>query len=308
MLAVATASGHGGVVEEDDLCLIKVDYLSAHFKIYQPRQSGHRQFCEDLPAAGESVFVMEYEHDALASMPVDFRIIKNTTGKGRFTRIDDVDAIDDLDAVTVYYRPPTVEAHVYTVLHEFSAEGDFVGIVSARHPVSGKVYAAVFPFEVGFTGVGYWPLILLILAAVQLQYLLMSGRLKRWLGRAGQPALVVLCLVAAIPAGADQRSADQLVVRYESSLQPVEINKMHSWLLRVETADGRPVEDATIEVDGGMPEHDHGLPTQPRVTAELGGGSYRVDGLRFHMRGDWELVFTIRHGKHTSTVVVSLTL
>jgi len=37
------ASAHGGVVEEDDLCVIKVNYLRAHFKIYQPRASGHEQ-------------------------------------------------------------------------------------------------------------------------------------------------------------------------------------------------------------------------------------------------------------------------
>ena len=28
------AEAHGGVVEEDDLCVIKVNYLRAHFKIY----------------------------------------------------------------------------------------------------------------------------------------------------------------------------------------------------------------------------------------------------------------------------------
>ncbi len=45
------AFAHGGVVEEDDICVIKVNYLRAHFKIYQPRVSGHEQFCEDLPAS-----------------------------------------------------------------------------------------------------------------------------------------------------------------------------------------------------------------------------------------------------------------
>ena len=52
-------SAHGGVVEEDDLCVIKVNYLRAHFKVYQPSTLGHEQYCEDLPMATESVFVME---------------------------------------------------------------------------------------------------------------------------------------------------------------------------------------------------------------------------------------------------------
>ena len=54
------AFAHGGVVEEDDLCVIKVSYLRGHFKIYQPLIDGHKEYCEDLPNATESVFVMEY--------------------------------------------------------------------------------------------------------------------------------------------------------------------------------------------------------------------------------------------------------
>ena len=74
LMTDSSARAHGGVVEEDDLCVIKVNFLRAHFKIYQPRVSRHEQFCEDLPAASESVFVMEYQHDSLAIMPIDFRI------------------------------------------------------------------------------------------------------------------------------------------------------------------------------------------------------------------------------------------
>jgi hypothetical protein len=39
----------------------------------------------------------------------------------------------------------------------------------------------VFPFEVGYTGFGYWPWLVAVLLLVQLQYLYMSGRLARWL-------------------------------------------------------------------------------------------------------------------------------
>ena len=83
---------------------------------------------------------------------------------------------------------------------------------------------------------------------------------------------------------------------------------MHSWTLHVETEDGEPVTGATIEVEGGMPAHDHGLPTAPRVTEELGDGDYRLDGVRFHMGGQWELVFRIRAGDIEDIVVVTLDL
>ena len=95
------ALAHGGVVEEDDLCVIKVNFLRAHFKIYQPEVSGLEQYCEDLPTAADSIFVMEYQHDALAEMAVDFRIIRDVTGKGRFARLEDVQQIADIDDATV---------------------------------------------------------------------------------------------------------------------------------------------------------------------------------------------------------------
>ncbi len=300
-LAPDRLMAHGGVVEEDDLCIIKVNYLRAHFKIYQPRVSGHEQFCEDLPVASESVFVMEYEHDSMSGMPIDFRIIRDVTGKGRFARIEDVDEIADIDAATVFYRPASLEPDVYTVLHEFEEEGEFIGIVSARHPDTNKVYAAVFPFEVGFTGWGYWPVIIALLIVIQAQYLLMSGRLKRWFGTA---SAIAFCLVL-VPGIA---RADELVVTYSTPGGPVEINRMHSWVLHVRTSDGAPVTGAKIEVDGGMPAHDHGLPTQPRVTREIGDGDYQLDGVRFHMGGYWEMVVSVTTDAGTETIVIPLTL
>ncbi len=97
-------------------------------------------------------------------------------------------------------------------------------------------------------------------------------------------------------------------VQYTSALDPIPINRMHEWTVRVETADGDPVEDAEIIVDGGMPAHDHGLPTQPRVTEYLGDGDYRVRGLRFHMRGAWQVRFEIRDGELRDRVTFDLAL
>lgn len=304
------AIAHGGVVQEDDLCVIKVSYLRAHFKVYQPRASGHEQFCEDLPVASESVFVMEYLHDALATMPIDFRIIRDVTGKGRFARLEDVEKIDDLDGATVFYQPAITDPDVFTVVHEFAEEGDFIGIVSAMQPDTRKVYAAVFPFEVGFTGVGYWPFFIGVLVLLQLQYLLMSGRLRRWLGSRESTGVAGLCLCLLLLAPIDDVYADDedLRVTYSTPSGPPAINQIHSWILHVESAAGVPIENAEITVTGGMPEHDHGLPTHPRVTEELGGGDYALDGMRFHMRGYWEIEVTIATEHGSSVVVIPLQL
>ncbi len=95
---------------------------------------------------------------------------------------------------------------------------------------------------------------------------------------------------------------------YASRGGPITINHIHSWNLHVETPDGRPVEGAQITVDGGMPQHGHGLPTQPRVTRDLGGGNYLVEGMKFQMTGWWVVKYTVRSGQQTDTTVFNLML
>ena len=248
---------------------------------------------------------MEFMHDALQRMPIDFRIIRDVTGKGRFARMQDVEALEDLDAATVFYRPPMLEPDVYTIAHDFTEEGDYIGIVSAKNPDTGEVYASVFPFEVGFTGWGYWPFIVGLLVLIQIQYLLMGGRLKRWLRKTSPAVLVLGALLLQAPGTAN---AGGFIVTYTTPDGPPEINRMHSWILYVESDSGEAVEGAQIEVDGGMPAHDHGLPTRPQVTEELGGGYYRLDGVRFHMSGQWEMIVTIQSDESEETVVISLNL
>ena len=93
-----------------------------------------------------------------------------------------------------------------------------------------------------------------------------------------------------------------------SELEPVVINQLHSWTLHLQTADGAPVEGATITVSGSMPAHSHGMPTNPQVPADLGGGNYRVEGIQFQMGGEWEVIFNITAGAVTDAVVFRFTL
>ncbi len=79
----------------------------------------------------------------------------------------------------------------------------------------------------------------------------------------------------------------------DPKLEPLVINQIHEWTLHIETADGEPVENARIMVEGDMPEHKHGLPTRPEVTENLGNGDYLVEGMKFNMPGHWEVTFTV---------------
>jgi hypothetical protein len=97
-------------------------------------------------------------------------------------------------------------------------------------------------------------------------------------------------------------------VSSRSRLSPIAINRIHSWVLHLETGDGQPVEAAKITINGGMPEHDHGLPTAPQVTRYLGNGDYLVEGIKFHMNGWWQMSFLITAGEQRDSVTFNLVL
>lgn len=132
---------------------------------------------------------------------------------------------------------------------------------------------------------------------------------------------LILLLVAAfaamlirmnyVPADLDYsttRLSEQGLFRGSYVTEPIKINQLHSWTLHVQTADGNPIDNAEIVVDGDMPQHGHGLPTQPQVTQNLGNGDYLVEGMKFQMGGWWVMEFHITANGQTDTVKFNLLL
>jgi hypothetical protein len=128
-------------------------------------------------------------------------------------------------------------------------------------------------------------------------------------GRAMLPATAALAALAAFAAFAmgcstppkdldlslDKPSAAGMYrVALVPPAQAPAINQLHSWKVKLATPDGAPVHGARFAVDGGMPQHGHGLPTQPRVTRELADGTYQLDGMKFSMTGWWEVKLDIQ--------------
>jgi hypothetical protein len=94
---------------------------------------------------------------------------------------------------------------------------------------------------------------------------------------------------------------DAFNVMYKSVGGQIRINRIHSWELTIKDAAGQPVNDAMVTVVGDMPEHGHGLPTQPEITKVGAGGLYRVDGMKFTMPGWWVVTVSVMaDGKHDS--------
>ena len=99
--------------------------------------------------------------------------------------------------------------------------------------------------------------------------------------------------------------------RYVATLEPAKAlrpRQMQTVRVTVRDAEGRAIDDAQISVDGGMPQHGHGLPTRPRVTRSLGNGIYEIEGVRFNMGGWWEFKLAIAGKAGTDTVTFNLAL
>ena len=100
--------------------------------------------------------------------------------------------------------------------------------------------------------------------------------------------------------------------RYRATIRPqgdtIPQGKLQRWTLHLETAGGAPVDSAAIAVDGGMPQHGHGLPTKPRVTRPLGNGDHLVEGMKFNMGGWWVVKFRVNAEAGRDSVVFNVKL
>ncbi len=70
-------------------------------------------------------------------------------------------------------------------------------------------------------------------------------------------------------------------------------NKMHHWHIRLATRQGKVISGARIEVSGKTLDHDHSLPTSPKVDEENERGHYLLEGVKFDRQGRWQLKLNI---------------
>ena len=133
---------------------------------------------------------------------------------------------------------------------------------------------------------------------------------------AGAVALIATILAASAPAAPRDldrtlnRATDKGLFRVEvaSAVRPIPMNAIHRWTVRLTDASGRPVAGAAIAVDGGMPEHHHGLPTAPRAIPGSAPGNYVIQGMKFSMDGWWELKLDVRAAGRSDTVTFNIVL
>lgn len=112
---------------------------------------------------------------------------------------------------------------------------------------------------------------------------------------ASVPLFLALLASPSASAAINVSPVNGISLAVSSQVTPVPLNQMHSWVISLHNATGSAIENATITIDGGMPQHDHGLATKPQVTDYLGDGNYLIEGIRFHMPGAWLMQIQIEY-------------
>lgn len=126
---------HGGLSMAEDMCKLTVGPYMMHFSGYQPESTQEKQFCEDIPATGQTIVVLDYIEQELRSLPAEVRIIKDTGSE------------DNLESITVFHIPAKVYPNgSIDFRYTFDKPGKFVGLVTVGE---NHEHVSRFPFSVG---------------------------------------------------------------------------------------------------------------------------------------------------------------
>ena len=98
-------------------------------------------------------------------------------------------------------------------------------------------------------------------------------------------------------------------VRYVASPTPIPLNQPFTLDVSItpKSSGGATGRDLSLGVDAVMPDHQHGMNTQPRIR-HRSGHRFRIDGMLFHMAGRWELYFDITEGAVTERAQIDIHL
>lgn len=147
------AAAHGGLSMDQDQCKLRIGPYFMHFTGYQPESTSEKEFCEDIPATGHTVFALDAVDNVLRETPLEVRIIRDT-GDER-----------NLDAITILRIPPQVyPTGSVSFEYHFDRPGKFVGLVTVTD--NKQQHLSRFPFAVGSGGLSKYTDYLIIPAVL----------------------------------------------------------------------------------------------------------------------------------------------
>jgi len=132
----APVLAHGGLSFDKDMCKLTVGPYFMHFTGYQPQLSEATEFCEDIPATGQTIIVLDAIDTTMREMPIEFRVVKGMDENAP-------------DAKTIIHLPSKLyPTGSLSIEYDFLEAGQYVGLVLAGD--KGQ-YTSRFPFSVGAT-------------------------------------------------------------------------------------------------------------------------------------------------------------
>ncbi len=141
--------------------------------------------------------------------------------------------------------------------------------------------------------------------------------------RVGRPRPLLIALMLCfcmLQAGENQEGSTQTAgvltssdgayhLRYQ--ITPIPLKLQQTFAIKVavftDAAMTQAAEDITLTVDGRMPQHRHGMNTEP-VVRPMTVGVFEVEGMLFHMAGRWQLIFDITRNGETVRAQTALEL
>lgn len=108
-LADAGSGGHA------DACLVVVGPSKVHFAAYQPQASGTTEFCDQLPAPGDTILVFDYEGLGAHRISVEFEVIKQPGGDTVFSEAPKVFPTGTANFRVNFPEPGNYLAHIAIV-------------------------------------------------------------------------------------------------------------------------------------------------------------------------------------------------
>jgi hypothetical protein len=96
----------------------------------------------------------------------------------------------------------------------------------------------------------------------------------------------------------------EFYVTYTPNPDPIPVSELFTLEFRVYASDEQEngIPGADLSIEAQMPTHDHGMTTEPSIS-EPSDGTYRIEGMKFHMPSDardpWTMELTVDDGENT---------
>ena len=124
--------------------------------------------------------------------------------------------------------------------------------------------------------------------------------------------ILLLASLAGVAAGSTSvtvnvTSKQKLFTAVVTHPDPLPVEQLHVWTVRLFDRKHHAVTGARIKVTGDMPAHGHGLPTAP-IAVSRGRGVYQLQGMMFQMPGLWYVQLRVRAGNRLDTIRVKFTI